>query len=138
MDDPVSSRPQRVLIIDDHDGFRSVARRLLERRGLDVVAEADSGMSGLQAAERVRPDAVLLDVCLPDGDGIDVCRVLTRAHPGLAVLLTSSDDLARRRPEIVECGAVAVVPKVRLASVDLVELLRSPQNGARSGRQETG
>jgi DNA-binding NarL/FixJ family response regulator len=138
MADPVSSQPQRVLIIDDHDGFRSVARELLERRGFEVVAEADTGMSGLQAAERVMPDAVLLDVCLPDSNGVEVCRVLTQANPELAVLLTSADELARRRAEVVECGAVAVVPKMRLASLDLGGLLRRAQGDAGTRREEAG
>jgi CheY-like chemotaxis protein len=78
----MSVRPRRVLIVDDHAGFRAVARELLERRGFAVVAEADGAKAGLQAAQAVAPDAVVLDVHLPDGDGIDVCRTLTEAHPG--------------------------------------------------------
>jgi DNA-binding NarL/FixJ family response regulator len=137
MDEPVSSQPHRVLIIDDHDGFRSAARELLERRGFEVVAEAATATSGLQAAERVMPDAVLLDVRLPDGDGVEVCRALTRADPELAVLLNSADDLDRRRAEMVECGAVAVVPKLRLASLDLVGLLLGAQCGDRPAQSGT-
>ena len=138
MDDPVSSQPQRVLKIDDHDGVRSVARELFERRGFEVAAEADTGMSGLRAAEQLTPDAVVLDICLPDSNGVEVCRALTRANPGLAVLLASSDELAARRVEAVECGAVAVVPKMRLASLDLGGLLRRAQDDAGPIREEAG
>src|SRR4051794_9049261 len=58
---------QRVLIIDDHAAFRAAARAVLERRGFTVVAEADGAKAGLEAAQAVTPDAVMLDIQLPDG-----------------------------------------------------------------------
>src|SRR3954453_1718570 len=109
--------PQRVLIVDDHPGFRAVVRELLERRGLAVVAEADGATAGLQAVEAFAPDAVVLDVNLPDGNGIDVCRALTAANPALAVLLVSAD--AHNGRWAGDCGAVAFIDKARLASADL-------------------
>src|SRR3954465_6217472 len=95
-------QPQRVLIIDDHAPFRAAARELLERRGFVVVAEADGADAGLEAAEagapaaggpggHVAPAAGVLDVQLPDGNGIDVCRALTEANSQLVVLLVSAD-----------------------------------------------
>jgi DNA-binding NarL/FixJ family response regulator len=113
----------RVLIIDDHPSFRTVARELLERRGFTVVAEADDATAGLKAAERVCPEAVLLDVRLPDGDGFDVCEILTRNDPELAVLLVSADHLQRHPAHVLACGARGFLPKSRLASCDLVALL---------------
>ncbi len=114
----------RVVIIDDHAWFRSVARELLQARGFEVVGEADGATSGIKLVERVAPDAILLDVGLQDADGIDVCRALTEAHPGLAVLLVSADELRHRQDQIRECGARAFLRKSRLASADLVGLLR--------------
>src|SRR4051794_17656107 len=114
-------QPQRVLIIDDHAPFRAAARELLERRGFAVVAEAGGAKAGLEAVEALAPDAVVLDVNLPDGNGIDVCRTLTQANPALAVLLVSAD--ADRGRWATDCGAVAFLPKSRLASADLVGLL---------------
>jgi two-component system nitrate/nitrite response regulator NarL len=114
----------RVLIIDDHAPFRSVARELLERRGFVVVAEAEGAASGLVAAERVAPEAVLLDLGLQDGNGFDVCRALTRSNPELAVLLVSIDEPLHRRAEFRACGARGFLLKSRLASVDLVGLFR--------------
>src|SRR4051794_39452115 len=75
-------RALRVLLIDDHAPFRAAARELLERRGFAVVAEAEGARAGLAAAQAVAPDAVVLDVQLPDGNGIDVCRALTQPTPG--------------------------------------------------------
>ena len=64
--------PQTVLIVDDHAGFRLAARALLEADGFDVVGESATGNEGLEAVGRLRPDLVLLDVGLPDIDGIEV------------------------------------------------------------------
>jgi CheY-like chemotaxis protein len=110
--------PVGVLIVDDSPSFRRTARELLERRGYSVVGEADTAAGGIEAVERLRPAAVLLDVRLPDGSGLDVCEVLARAEEAPAVLLVSSDaradsTAARSR------GARAFVPKADLARVDL-------------------
>src|SRR4051794_24732090 len=83
--------PQTVLIVDDHAGFRHAARALLEADGFHVVGESATGGEGLAAAERLRPDLVLLDVGLPDLDGIEVCHRISR-WGGPAVVLTSSRD----------------------------------------------
>jgi DNA-binding NarL/FixJ family response regulator len=112
--------PRRVLIVDDHDRFRSAARALLQRRGFTVVGEADGALAGLAAAARTSPEAVLLDVRLHDGDGVDVCRALTRDDPSLAVLLVSASEPGTR---IRHCGARGFVLKSQLASVDLALLL---------------
>ena len=68
----------RVLIVDDSAAFRRAARAVLEVGGYRVVGEADRVAAGLLAANRLKPDAVLLDVRLPDGSGVDVCDLLTR------------------------------------------------------------
>jgi DNA-binding NarL/FixJ family response regulator len=112
------------VIVDDHAWFRTVARELLQVRGFDVVGEADGAKSGMKLVQQMEPDAILLDVGLKDADGIDVCRALTEAHPGLAVLLVSADDLRHREDQIQDCGARAFLRKSRLASADLVGLLR--------------
>jgi len=123
---------QRVLIIDDHAAFRAAARAVLERRGFTVVAEADGAKAGLEAAEAVAPDAVVLDIQLRDGNGIDVCRTLTEANPRLVVLLVSAD--ANNGRWASDCGAVAFVPKTRLASAYLGGLLRRGADEDLSGR----
>src|SRR4051794_41059611 len=125
----MSSRRRRVLIIEDHAAFRAVARELLERRGFAVVAEADGAKTGLEAARRVVPDAVVLDVNLSDGNGIDVCCALTEANPALVVLLVSAD--ARNGRWAGDCGAVAFLPKDLLASADWVGLLGGAEDDLR-------
>src|SRR5262249_20873416 len=67
-----------VLIVDDSATFRRFARKLLERDGFTVVGEAGDCASALAAAEELAPDAVLLDVMLPDGSGLDIAATLAQ------------------------------------------------------------
>ena len=80
----------RVLIVDDHPGFRRFARTLLESEGFDVVGEAEDEASALAAAVRLRPGLVLLDVLLPGRDGFAVAERLHALDPAPAVVMTSS------------------------------------------------
>jgi two-component system response regulator DevR len=113
----MSVQRRRVLIIDSHGPSRAAARKALERRGFVVVAEADGAKAGVEAAQAVAPDAVVLEIRLRDGNGIDVCRTLTEAEPAPAVLLVSVD--ANHGWSATDCGAVGFVPKSGLASADL-------------------
>jgi DNA-binding NarL/FixJ family response regulator len=110
-----------VLIVDDHPAFRASARELLEDEGFDVVAEADTGESGLALARAMQPDLVLLDVALPDASGLDVAEELAGA-PSQVVLVSSrqpADFGARFR----ESSALGFIPKDRLSAETLEELL---------------
>jgi DNA-binding NarL/FixJ family response regulator len=113
--------PARVLIVDDAPIFREVARELLERRGYTVVGEADSAASAIEAVARLAPDAVLVDIRLPDGDGFELSGALTRAHPELAVLLASADRVAPTPARVQASGARGFVLKSRLAATDLTQ-----------------
>lgn len=83
-----------VLIVDDHAGFRGFARRLLEAGGFEVVGEAQDGASAVAAAEKLRPELVLLDVILPDTDGFSLAERLVENGNGPVVVLTSSREAA--------------------------------------------
>ena len=67
-----------VLIVDDHPSFRASARMLLESEGFEVIGEAENGLGAIDAVHELAPDLVLLDVQLPDIDGIEVAARLTR------------------------------------------------------------
>jgi CheY-like chemotaxis protein len=118
--------PVRVLIVDDSAPFRRAARELLRRRGYVVVGEAASAAGAIEAAERLEPDAVLLDVHLPDGCGFELSDLLTQARPGLAVLLSSADDPADCEVRVKACGARGFVPKCCLAATPLERFWRAP------------
>jgi DNA-binding NarL/FixJ family response regulator len=103
-----------VLIVDDHAGFRASARRLLEACGYEVVGEAADGESAVQAAARLRPELMLLDVNLPDFDGFRVAERVT-AEPGApAVILVSSRDASDYGRRVESCGACGFCAKADL------------------------
>jgi DNA-binding NarL/FixJ family response regulator len=114
--------PPTVLIVDDHAGFRRAARVLLEAEGYDVIAESATGGDALAAADRVQPTLVLLDIGLPDIDGIRVAALLTAAHRSLAVVLTSSRDAADCQPLLASCGARGFIAKAELSGAALAAL----------------
>jgi DNA-binding NarL/FixJ family response regulator len=107
--------PQTVLIVDDHAGFRRAARAILEAEGYVVVGESATGAEALEAVQWMRPTLVLLDIGLPDLDGIEVAGRLTTADRGLAVVLTSSRDASDYRPWIERSGARGFIPKAELS-----------------------
>jgi DNA-binding NarL/FixJ family response regulator len=118
--------PVRVLIVDDSAPFRTAAGELLRRRGHVVVGEADNATEAIDAAKLLAPDAVLLDLHLPDGCGFELSAVLTRARPELAVLLTSADDSPPPDRRVEACGARGFVPKCCLAAAPLERFWRAP------------
>lgn len=78
--------PQRILIVDDEPNIVATVSPLLRARGYDVYS-ATSGRAGLEAVDRDKPDLVVLDLGLPDVDGIDVCRKMRQAsHVPIVVL----------------------------------------------------
>jgi len=111
--------PVRVLIVDDHAGFRAAARDLLTLRGYTVVGEAASRVEALAAAVRLRPDAVLLEVRLGEDSGFDVARALKQARLGAAVLLVSESDYTHCHDLLRLAGARGFIPKSQLARADL-------------------
>ena len=101
----------RILVVDDHSGFRATARRLLERDGWTVVGEAADGRSGLAAVEALAPDVVLLDIGLPDVDGFEVAERLAAAASAPVVVLISSRDPETYRERVRSSPAAAFVAK---------------------------
>jgi DNA-binding NarL/FixJ family response regulator len=114
-----------VLIVDDHEGFRVQARQLLEGAGFDVVGEAGDGASALIAAADLHPDAVLLDVQLPDTTGFDVSVALIASARPPTVVLVSSRDAADYGRRIHGCGAAGFIAKAELTGANLGALLGS-------------
>ena len=111
-----------VLIVDDHAGFRTFARALLEAEGFDVVGEAGDGASALALARTLAPALVLLDVALPDMDGFAVCEALHEDGPGPAVVLTSSRDASAYRRRLERSRARGFIPKGELSGPALAAL----------------
>lgn len=112
-----------VLIVDDHAGFRRSARRILELDGYVIVGEAEDGHSAIEAANRLRPDIVLLDVNLPDLDGFEVARELAQQPGAPAIVLTSSHDREDFGDSLPSSRAAGFVPKGELSGAAVAALV---------------
>lgn len=115
--------PVSVLIVDDDATFRVLARRLLTASGLNVVGEAEDVAGGLSMAEDLRPDAALVDVGLPDGDGFGLTRQLIALPWRPRVVLTSVEPDIGTDGAVRSAGAEAFVNKADLPNAPLVRLL---------------
>ena len=106
-----------VLIVDDHPGYRAAARTVLEADGFEVVGETATGLEAVFEAARLRPQIVLLDIGLPDIDGVEVAQRITAAADGNApvVVLISSRDGDGCEAVFASCGARGFIPKAELS-----------------------
>ena len=114
----------RVLIVDDHAGFRGEARTLLESAGYDVVGEAATVTEASATAASLQPDLVILDIGLPDGSGLDAIADIRAAAPGTAVVLVSvrpATDYGRR---LAESGATGFISKAELSAATIDRVIR--------------
>jgi DNA-binding NarL/FixJ family response regulator len=116
----------RVLVVDDHASYRSIARRVLAADGFTVVGEASGGMEAIRVSGDLRPDLVLLDVQLPDMDGFEVAISLARQIDPPAVVLVSSRSRADYGARIEECGACGFIAKSALSGEAVRRLLSEP------------
>jgi DNA-binding NarL/FixJ family response regulator len=113
---------KRVLIVDDHEPFRAIARELLEAAGYVVSGEAADGAEALAAVAAQAPDAVLLDVQLPDSDGFSVATALVGGGGPVVVLVSTreAEDYGRR---IAACGARGFIAKGQLSAAAFAALV---------------
>jgi DNA-binding NarL/FixJ family response regulator len=115
---------RRVLLVDDHPGFRRVTRMMLEFGDFDVVGEADSCAAARVQAAQVPADVALLDVMLPDGDGVALAEELRLTRPAMAVVLVSSRTRAELGDRLVGSGARGFLHKSELTAAGFAALLR--------------
>ena len=116
-----SMRPT-VLIVDDHAAFRASARALLQAEGFDVIGEATNGAEAVEAVAALRPQIVLLDIQLPDLDGLAVAEQLATAPDPPTVVLISSRDAAAYGPRLQGTPARGFIPKRGLSGEALAAL----------------
>ncbi|MBQ0983482.1 response regulator transcription factor [Streptomyces sp. F63] len=125
----VPEKPIRVFLLDDHEVVRRGVQDLLESEpDINVVGEAVTAEQALVRATALRPDVAVLDVRLPDGNGIAVCRELRDRMPDLACLMLTSFDDDEALLDAIMAGASGYVLK-QITGLDLVSAVRTVASG---------
>jgi DNA-binding NarL/FixJ family response regulator len=121
--------PIRVFLCDDHDVVRRGLRDLLETEDdLEVVGEADTAELAVKRIGALRPDVAILDVRLPDGDGVEVCRDVRSHNPEVACLMLTSFSDDEALFDAVMAGAAGYLLK-QVRETDLVAAVRTVAGG---------
>ncbi|MEV4611590.1 response regulator transcription factor [Kitasatospora sp. NPDC049258] len=126
---PRSGQPLRVFLLDDHEVVRRGVRDLLEAEpDIEVVGEAGTCAQALARVPALRPQVAVLDVRLPDGNGVTVCRELRDRMPGLVCLMLTSFDDDEALLDAIMAGAAGYVLK-QVKGADLVAAVRTVASG---------
>jgi two-component system nitrate/nitrite response regulator NarL len=122
MTDLVSPKPISVLLIDDHALFRGGVRALLQRYDqVSIVGEAADGASGVERAEALRPDVILLDLQMPGTAGLEALQLLRSVSPDSAILMLTVSEHAQDLALALRAGACGYLVK----SIEADYLLRA-------------
>ena len=123
--------PRSVLVVDDQAPFRSAARAVLRRLdGFEFAGEASSGPEAIELVDQLHPALVLMDINMPEMNGIEATRQITAAHPEVVVILCSTYDAADLPLAASASGATAYVNKERLAADTIRALWEARGSGS--------
>jgi len=128
---PSAASPQRkkILLVDDHPLMRRGQADLLEReRDLTVCGEAGTARAAMEAIAKLQPDLVLVDMALPDKDGLELIKDIQAIYPGLPVLAMSMQDESLYAPRVLRAGGRGYVMKGD-APEQLATAIRTVLNG---------
>jgi|SRR5689334_11811015 len=118
----------RILIADDHALFRNGLRSLLESQGHEIVAEAANGKQAVALAEQLRPELVLMDVSMPELDGIAATKELAGRHPDVRVVVLTASEHEETLFEAIKAGAQGYLLK-NLEAEEFFSLLERARAG---------
>jgi DNA-binding NarL/FixJ family response regulator len=114
----------KILLVDDHKMMRDGLRAILEKEELIVVGEAASGREALVSARRLRPQIVVMDISMPELNGIDATRKMLAEIPGIKVIALSMNSDRRYVLAMFKAGAVGYLLK-NSASEELISAVRA-------------
>ncbi len=118
----------KVLVIDDEQGIRALLDTLLRRKGYDVIV-AESGQKGLECFRRERPDVIVLDLKMPEMDGLTVLRQVRSLDPIMPVIILTGAGTAETEQRVRALGVTEYVEKefsLHLLGDALKRLLKTP------------
>src|SRR5256714_3568102 len=118
----------RVVLADDHVVLRQGVRALLERHGLEVVAEASDGRAAVQVTRELEPDVAVLDIMMPLLNGIDAAQQIVEACPETQVVMLTALEQERLVTDAVRAGVRGFVLKTQ-AGEDLAQAIQQVSRG---------
>jgi DNA-binding NarL/FixJ family response regulator len=118
----------KILIADDHALFRDSLRSLLEARGIEVVGEAKNGREACELARRLQPDVVLMDLSMPEVDGLAATRQISAELPAVKVVILTASDEDAKLFDAIKSGAQGYLLK-DLNAEDFFALLERTERG---------
>ncbi len=119
----------RLLLVDDHAVVRSGLKMLLENeRDVEIIGEASSAAEAMEAALRLKPNVILMDIGLPDLSGIDATREIKKRTPDVAIVALTIHEDEEYFFKMLEAGASGYVPK-RAAPEELITAIRAAATG---------
>jgi DNA-binding NarL/FixJ family response regulator len=123
------SRMTKLVIVDDHAAMRDALGKSLAGYGMEILGEAGNVAAGLDLVEHATPDVAIVDIQLPDGNGIELTRALLARRPGLGVLLDTGDSDA----ELLYSGLDSGARGYALKAGEMQELVGAIQRIAEGG-----
>jgi DNA-binding NarL/FixJ family response regulator len=121
--------PTRVLLADDHALVRQGLKALLEKQGIQVVAEAPDGQEAVRLGEKAQPEVAILDITMPLLNGVDAARELMKCAPKTKVILLTQHDEDQYVTEALRAGVKGYVLKSQAAE-DMVHAIREVCKGS--------
>src|SRR5512138_180904 len=119
----------RLLLVDDHAVVRSGLKMLLENeRDVEIVGEASSAAEAMEAAIRLKPNVILMDIGLPDLSGIDATREIKKRNANVAIVALTIHEDEEYFFKMLEAGATGYVPR-RAAPEELLTAIRAAATG---------
>ena len=112
----------KVLVVDDAAFMRMMLKNILSANGHEIVGEAENGAQSLEKYAQLKPDLVTMDIVMPQLDGIEATREITRGHPGARIIMCTAVGQQAKVLEAMKAGAKGYIIKPFQAPKVLAEI----------------